>query len=178
MTLSNPNLLETERLFLRKLTVEDADFIFGLVNQPSFIQNIGDKGVRTKADAIAYIQNGPMASYERLGFGLNLVVLKSGEIPIGICGLLKRESLPDVDIGFAFLPEYWSQGYGAESAAAIMHHGREVEGIGRILAITAPNNHASIKLLEKLGFKFEGMTRLSEGEAEVRLFSSQSPGAS
>lgn len=164
------NILETERLSLRQLSADDAEFIFGLVNQPSFIKNIGDRGVRTNADAVAYIQNGPVASYERFGFGLYLVELKESGTPIGICGLLKRDSLPDADIGFAFLPEFWSHGYAFESAAAVMDHGRSVLGLDRILAITAPENVGSIKLLEKIGFRFDGMMRLSEGEPEVRLF--------
>ena len=163
-------ILETERLSLRRLSADDAEFIFGLVNQPSFIEHIGDKGVRTNAEAVAYIQNGPVASYERFGFGLNLVELKESGTPIGICGLLKRDSLPDVDIGFAFLPEFWSRGYAVEAAAAVMDHGRDVLGKGRIVAITAPQNLSSIRLLEKIGFKFEGMIRLTEGEPEVRLF--------
>jgi RimJ/RimL family protein N-acetyltransferase len=163
-------ILETERLSLRRLSADDAEFIFELVNQPSFIKNIGDRGVRTKADAVAYIQNGPVASYERFGFGLNLVELKESGTAIGICGLLKRDSLPDVDIGFAFLPEFWSRGYAVESAAAIMDHGRSVLGLGRIVAITAPENLGSIKVLEKIGFKFERMMRLSEGQPEIKLF--------
>jgi RimJ/RimL family protein N-acetyltransferase len=163
-------ILETERLSLRRLSADDGEFIFGLVNQPSFIKNIGDRGVRTKADAVAYIQNGPVASYERFGFGLNLVELKGSGTPIGICGLLKRDSLPDVDIGFAFLPEFWSRGYAVESAAAVMDHGRNVLGLGRIVAITAPENLGSIKVLEKIGFRFEGMMRLSEGQPEIKLF--------
>lgn len=164
------SILETERLSLRRLSADDAEFIFGLVNQPSFVMNIGDKGVRTNADAVAYIQNGPVASYERFGFGLYLVELRESGTPIGICGLLKRDSLPDVDIGFAFLPEFWSRGYAVESAAAVMDYGRKLLGIGRIVAITAPQNLGSIKVLEKIGFRFEGMTRLSEGEPEIRLF--------
>lgn len=165
-------ILETERLSLRRLSADDAEFIFELVNQPSFIKNIGDRGVRTKADAVAYIQNGPVASYERFGFGLNLVELKESGTAIGICGLLKRDSLPDVDIGFAFLPEFWSRGYAVESAAAIMDHGRSVLGLGRIVAITALENLGSIKVLEKIGFKFERMMRLSEGQPEIKLFAS------
>jgi RimJ/RimL family protein N-acetyltransferase len=163
-------ILETERLSLRQLSANDAEFIFGLVNQPSFIKNIGDRGVRTNADAVAYIQKGPVASYERFGFGLYLVELKESATPIGICGLLKRDSLPDVDIGFAFLPEFWSRGYAVESAAAVMDYGRKLLGIGRIVAITAPHNFGSIKVLEKVGFRFEGMMRLSEDEPEIRLF--------
>jgi RimJ/RimL family protein N-acetyltransferase len=145
-------------------------FIAELLNQPSFLRYIGDKEVRNDADAVRYIENGPAASYERFGFGLYLVQLKSTKTPIGMCGLLKRDSLPDPDVGFAFLPNYWSQGYAFESASAVLNYARDVLGIKRILAITSPDNDASIKLLEKLGLKFEGFTKLSPDESEVRLF--------
>ena len=164
------NVLETERLALRKLSSDDAEFILELLNEPSFIRNIGDKGVRTRDDAVQYIQNGPVASYERFGFGLYLVQLKGSGVPIGICGLLKRETLQDIDVGFAFLPRFWSKGYAVESAAAVMDHGRSVLGIGRIVAITAPENYGSIKVLEKIGLRFEGVIRLSEGEPEIKFF--------
>jgi len=163
-------VLETERLALRRLSSDDAEFILELLNEPSFIKNIGDKSVRSRADAVHYIQNGPVASYERFGFGLYLVELKGSGVPIGICGLLKRESLQDVDVGFAFLPKFWSKGYAVESASAVMDHGRNVLGIGRIVAITAPDNHGSIKVLEKIGLRFESVIRLSEGEPEIKFF--------
>jgi RimJ/RimL family protein N-acetyltransferase len=163
-------ILETERLALRKLSVKDAEFILELLNEPSFLKNIGDKGVRNQAGATQYILDGPMASYERFGFGLYRVELKDSQTPIGICGLLKRDSLPDVDVGFAFLPKYWARGYAVESASAVMKHGRDVLGIGRIVAITAPDNQGSIKVLEKIGLKFEGLIRLSERESDVKLF--------
>lgn len=164
------SVLETERLALRKLSSDDAEFILELLNEPSFIRNIGDKGVRTRDDAVKYIQNGPVASYERFGFGLYLVQLKGSGVPIGICGLLKRETLQDIDVGFAFLPKFWSKGYAVESAAAVMDHGRHVLGIGRIVAITAPENYGSIKVLEKIGLRFEGVIRLSEDEPEIKFF--------
>jgi RimJ/RimL family protein N-acetyltransferase len=163
-------VLETERLVLRRLTSDDAAFIFKLLNEPSFLRYIGDKGVRTRADAVAYIQNGPVASYERLGFGLYLVELREAEVPIGICGLLKRETLKDVDVGFAFLPAFWSKGYAFEAASAVMEYGRNVLGIGRIVAITSPENESSIRLLEKMGLKFERQMVLSEGAPEIKLF--------
>jgi len=166
------SVLETERLALRRLSAGDAAFIIELLNQPSFIKNIGDRGVRTNEDAVRYIQNGPVASYERFGFGLYLVELKDTAIPIGICGLLKRETLQDVDVGFAFLPQFWSRGYAVESASAVLKHGRNVLGIGRVVAITAPENHGSIKVLEKIGLKFERLMKLSEGEPEIKLFAS------
>ncbi len=163
-------VLETERLVLRHLTSEDAEFILRLLNEPSFLINIGDKGVRTTEDAARYIENGPRASYERFGFGLFLVELKSSGASAGICGLLKRDTLDDVDVGFAFLPEFWSKGYAVESASAICAHARDVFGINQLAAITSPDNDKSIRVLEKLGFKFDRMISLMEGEPEVRLF--------
>jgi RimJ/RimL family protein N-acetyltransferase len=163
-------VLETERLVLRRLTSDDAAFIFKLLNEPSFLRYIGDKGVKTPADAVEYIKNGPVASYERFGFGLYLVELREAEVPIGICGLLKRETLTDVDVGFAFLPAFWSKGYAFEAASAVMEYGRNVLGLGRIVAITTPENESSIRLLEKMGLKFEREMVLSEGAPEIKLF--------
>ena len=165
-------ILETERLSLRRLTSDDAQFILELLNQPSFLRYIGDKGVRNSEDAIQYIQTGPVASYDRFGFGLYLVELKESGTPIGMCGLLKRETLADVDVGFAFLPDYWSRGYAFEAAAAVMAYGREVLGLRRIVAITSLDNAASIKLLEKIGLRFERLIKLTEDQPEVRLFGS------
>jgi RimJ/RimL family protein N-acetyltransferase len=165
-------VVETERLVLRRFSTDDAEFILELLNQPSFLRYIGDKEVRNNADAVRYIQNGPVASYERFGFGLYLVELKDSEVPIGICGLLKRDSLPDVDVGFAFLPSYWSRGYAFESAAAVMAYGRDVLGLRRIVAITSLDNDASIRLLEKLGLRFERLVKLAADQSEVKLFGS------
>lgn len=163
-------VLETDRLTLRYLTLEDAEFILQLLNEPSFIRFIGDRGVRTVEDARNYILQGPIASYAGFGFGLYLTEVTATRVPIGICGLLKRESLPDADIGFAFLAPFSRQGYAFESASAVITYGKDVLGQKRILAITSPDNDASIKLLEKLGFKFEGVTRISEDAPEVNLF--------
>ncbi|HVF21429.1 MAG TPA: GNAT family N-acetyltransferase [Pyrinomonadaceae bacterium] len=148
-------LLETERLILRELTLDDAPFILTLLNDPSFLRYINDKNVRNLEDARQYMLNGPMASYARNGFGLYLVELKDTAVPIGLCGLLKREELPDPDIGFAFLPDYWGKGFALESAIAVMNDARERLGRKRVLAIVMPDNYASIKLLEKLGMRFE-----------------------
>jgi RimJ/RimL family protein N-acetyltransferase len=171
-------VVETDRLILRRMSLDDAGFVLVLLNDPSFLRYIGDKGVRTLEDARKYILTGPVASYERHGFGLYLVSRKEDGDSIGICGLLKRDALPDVDLGFAFLPEYGSRGYGFESATAVMDHGRRVLGLQRIVAVTAPGNLASIRLLEKLGMRFEGMVRLAEGGPELKLFASGARAAS
>jgi [ribosomal protein S5]-alanine N-acetyltransferase len=167
-------ILKTDRLNIRRLTLDDAPFIVNLLNQPSFLRYIGDKGVRNLEDAIRYLETGPLASYERFGFGQFLVELKHSGVPIGMCGLLKRDTLPDADIGFAFLPEYWSQGYALEAANAVMNHAREDLRLRRIVAITSPDNDASMKLLGKLGLRFEQMIKLSEDQDEVRLFGTTS----
>jgi len=163
-------VLQTERLILRRLTTGDAEFVLELLNEPSFLQYIGDRGVRSLEEAREYIVNRLVASYERNGFGLYLVELKESRIPIGISGLVKRDALPDADIGFAFLPAYWSKGYAVESAAAVMNYARDVLGLTRIVAITSLDNEGSAKLLGKIGLRFERLIKLSEDAEEVKLF--------
>ena len=164
-------VLETERLRLRRFTIDDAKFILTLLNEPSFLQYIGDKKVRDLDGARQYILNSPVASYERHGFGLMLVELNESHTPIGMCGLLKREELSNPDIGFAFLPEFWGKGFAFEAAAAVLQDARERLRLERILAITSLDNDASIKLLERLGFGFERILKLSADREEVKLFS-------
>ena len=163
------SILDTERLSLRSITLEDAAFILELLNDPAFLRFVGDKGVRTVDEAREYIATGPQASYARNGFGLWLVELKASRVPVGICGLLKREALSDVDLGFAFLPHYRSNGYAYESAAAVLQYGRNALGIKRIVAITNPDNADSLRVLKKIGMSFEQMIRLAEDELEVKL---------
>jgi RimJ/RimL family protein N-acetyltransferase len=151
-------ILETERLNLRRFSADsDAPFALTLLNEPSFLQYIGDKKVRNLDDARQYLLNGPIASYEKNGFGLYAVELKESQTSIGMCGLIKREELPEPDIGFAFLPEFWKKGYAFEAAAAVMKDARETLNLDRILAIVNPENYASMKLLERLGLRFERM---------------------
>jgi RimJ/RimL family protein N-acetyltransferase len=163
-------VIETARLRMRHMTNDDAPFVLALLNDPSFIRHIGDKGVRTMADACTYIARGPVASYDTFGFGLYLVELKDACTPIGICGLVKREQLPEVDIGFAFLPAFWSHGYAIESASAVKTYARDTVGLRRLVAITDPDNQSSIRLLEKIGFTFERTVRMSRTEPELNLF--------
>ena len=161
-------VLETERLILRQLNIDDAEFILTLLNEPAFLRYIGDKKVRSLDDARQYILNGPMASYERHGFGLNCVELRESHTPIGMCGLLKRVELPEPDIGFALLPDFRSQGFAFEAAEAVLRDARDLQ---RILAITSLDNDASINLLERLGFRFEKIVQLSPNGEQLRLFS-------
>jgi len=160
-------VLETERLILRHFNTDDAPFILALLNEPAFLRYIGDKQVRTLEDARQYILNGPVATYERHGFGLYQVALKDNETPIGMCGLLKREELPQPDIGFAFLPDFWNKGFAFEAAAAVLSHARKRLQLDRILAIVNPDNEASMKLLEKLGFAYVQMN------GDVKLYAQE-----
>ena len=163
-------ILETERLFLRQLTTDDAGFILELLNDSAFIQNIGDRKVRTLEEACSYILNGPMKSYDQNGFGLYLVVLKETNESIGMCGLIRRDTLEDVDIGYALLPDFWAKGYAVEAARATKTYAKEVIGLKRIVAIVDPANAGSIRVLEKLGLRFETMVRLSADDIELKLF--------
>lgn len=160
---------QTPRLILRQLTPEDASFILVLLNTQGFIDNIGDKGVRTLQDAKDYIANGPAISYREHGFGLFAVVLAENGFPIGICGLIKRPTLAHVDLGYAFLPQHWGKGYAFEAAAASLELGKTL-GIERIVAIVSPHNQASKALLSKLGMKFETQLQLTPNDAPVELF--------
>jgi RimJ/RimL family protein N-acetyltransferase len=166
------NVLETDRLILRHLTVDDSEFILALLNDPSWLRFIGDKGVKTLDDARDYILKSLVAMYNRLGFGLYLTELKDEGIPVGICGLIKRDFLEDVDIGFAFLPKFRGKGYAYESAFAVMAYGKRNFGLNRMVAITSPDNYSSARLLEKLGFNFERMVKPPDDSAEVKLFAS------
>lgn len=164
-------VLQTARLGLRHLERADALFILQLLNEPSWLQYIGDKGVRTKGDAEHYIAEGPRRMYARFGFGLYLVESKESGEPMGLCGLLKRETLDDIDLGFAFLPRFWGNGYAYESAEAVLSDAKRSLGIDRIVAITSPDNHASGKLLRKLGFALERSVLLPGDAQQLMLYS-------
>lgn len=176
-------VLTTERLRLRHMTVDDAAFMLRLLNEPSWLRFIGDRGVKTLADAQSYILNGPVEMVNRLGFGFYIVELKdrAGPFsPVGICGLAKRPYLADVDIGFAFLPEFWGQGYAFEAAAAVLDLAHTRLGMRRVLATVRPGNQSSIKLLEKLGLRYEKTMPhpqgdSAEGARELLLYAYEAP---
>lgn len=162
----------TPRLSLRRFTLDDAPFALRLLNEPSFLYFIGDKGVRTIDDARAYIETGPIASYERHGFGLCVVVRQSDGELLGMCGLLRKEHLEDVDIGFAFLPEHQGQGYATEAAAVMLALGHERLRLERIIAVTSVDNERSGLLLEKIGLRYERIIlNIATGE-KTKLYSS------
>jgi RimJ/RimL family protein N-acetyltransferase len=161
--------LETPRLTLRRLQFDDAPFLVKLLNEPSFIENIGDRGVRSVEDAHRYLREGPMAMYEKFGFGLWHTATRDG-IPVGMCGLLKRDILPDVDVGYAFLPQFWGTGYAYEAAAATLRHGAQKFGLTRVVGVVSEGNAGSIRVLEKLGMSFERMFSMRDDEPPVRLY--------
>lgn len=162
-------LAETSRLRIREADEGDAAFVNELLNSPGFLRYIGDREVRSDEDALEYIRKHYHGSYLANGFGLNIVELKADSIQVGVCGLVKRETLPDPDLGFAFLPEFEGLGYGTESASAVLADATERLKINRILAITTLDNHASMALLKKLGFSFLRETHDPAGE-KLNLF--------
>ena len=164
-------ILETDRLLLRTLQISDAPFYLELLNTPDFIAHIGDRKVRTLKAARDSIRNGPLAMQAALGHSIYLVELREGRAAIGMSGLIKRDTLADVDLGYAFLPRYFGRGYAHEAAVAVLEHARLRIGLRRVVAITSPGNDASSKVLTKAGMRFEKMVRLSADDSGTRLYS-------
>jgi len=163
-------LLQTVRLRLRQFTAADAGFLLELMNEPEFIANVADRGLRTTADAERWIEQKILPSHHRHGFGFYVVELIENGLPIGICGLIKRDTLEDVDIGYSILNRHSGRGYAYEAASALLAHGHQVFGVRRIIGLTSPGNAVSIHLLEKLGLRFERMVQLPEFNRPSMLF--------
>jgi RimJ/RimL family protein N-acetyltransferase len=162
--------LTTDRLRLRWFSETDAPFIYRLLNEPSWIHNIGNRQIHTTDDAAAYIRARLLNSYWRHGFGFWAVERAADGELIGMCGLTQRDSLPAPDVGYALLPAYWGQGYAREAAAACLRYGQQVLGLDTIMAITAPHNHASMALLAAIGLKPGVPPELAGDEGGNRLF--------
>lgn len=163
-------VLRTERLLLRHMTLDDAAFMLGLLNEPSYLRFIGDRNVRTLEAARDYILAGPVDMVRRLGFGFYMVELIETGVPVGVCGIAKRDFLDDVDIGYAFPPQYWGKGYAYEAASAVLAHAKHDIGLKRIVATVRPENAASIRLLEKLGLRFEQSLQPAGETPKLHLF--------
>jgi RimJ/RimL family protein N-acetyltransferase len=163
-------MAETERLRVRPMAVSDAAFVYRLLNEPSWLQNIGDRGVRSIADAASYIESKVISMYTVMGFGMYVAESKADAVPLGMCGLVRREALPAPDIGFAFAPEYWGKGYAREAATAVMHHAGTQLGLDQLLAIVTPTNVRSCRLLESLGFRYEAVFRAVPHDQELKLY--------
>jgi RimJ/RimL family protein N-acetyltransferase len=167
-------ILETERLQLREFTMDDTAFIIELVNSEGWLKFIGERNVKTEEQAKAYLENGPMKSYREHGFGLSMVEIKEDNRKIGMCGLLKRDTLEHPDIGFAFLPEWMGKGYAFEIACATLIYASNTLKIPTICAIVVPENNRSIKLLEKIGMTFMKRVQLPPNHEELLLYSTAS----
>ena len=168
------DILDTERLRLRTLTLDDAPFYLEVVNSPGFIEFIGDRGIRTEDEARKAIAEGPIAMQAALGHSLCMVERKQDGAPVGMCGLIKRDTLPDVDIGYAFLPQFFGQGYATEAAAGVLDYARTL-GIRRLLAITSPGNIGSNAVLKKIGMHFEEMVYLTPEDTGTLLYAYDFP---
>lgn len=164
-------VIETERLILRKFTLNDAAFMLELLNTPMWLRFIGDRNVRTVKEAEQYLLDGNIRSYQEYGFGFYVVVVKETNESIGICGIKKREGLDDIDIGFGFLPQFMGNGYGYEAASATLYYASNNLKIKRIVAIVNPENATSISLIKKIGLQFEKMFQFSQNDIELMLFS-------
>jgi RimJ/RimL family protein N-acetyltransferase len=167
------SVIETPRLSLREISAEDAGFIFTLMNEAAYLRFIGDRGIRALENARAYILAKLAPSYAKFGYGLYLVELKGGQTPVGICGFVRRDALEHPDIGFAFLREHWSRGLALEAARATLNHGLGALGMTTVLGVTLPANQASIRLLEKLGLRYQKMIRVPPNDQDSMLFSTE-----
>lgn len=165
-----PLSIDTPRLALRRFTEHDAPFVLQLLNEPSFHESIGDRGVRTLDDARRYLRAGPMASYRAHGHGLLRIALRHDHTVIGMCGLVRRDTLPLPDLGFALLPAGWGAGYATEAGRAVLAHGRDTLDLAEVLAITSPGNGRSMRVLAKLGMVLEDCRPLVDGAAAVNVF--------
>ncbi len=164
------NTLQTERLTLRWVAPGDEALLLAVWNDPAFIRNVGDRGIRTIEQTSEALANGPLKLYEKHGYGPYRVALADSDEPIGICGLFKRENLDDPDIGFGLLPDYCGKGLAYEAAAAVFDHARNGLGLKRIVAIVSPGNAPSIGLIEKLGLRFENMLLMPGDDKEICVY--------
>ena len=164
------HILDTERLRLRTVEEDDAPFYLSLLNSAPFIANIGDRGIRTLVAAREAIASGPVAMQAARGHSIYLVELKASGQPIGMAGLIKRDTLADVDLGYAYLPPHFGQGYASEAAQALLQHARDTLGLRRLLALTSLHNEASHSLLLKIGMRLRGVVELTGDDSGTRLY--------
>jgi len=166
-------ILTTARLSIREMAPRDAAFMLALLNDPGWLENIGDRGVHTEAEAARYIEERIASSYASHGYGFYLV--ETADAPIGICGLVSRDGLPAPDLGFAYLAAHVGRGYGREAGEAMLRYGRDVLGLGEIIAFIRPGNTASAALLRRLGFVADGPVHVPGYTGGSLLFRHASP---
>jgi len=166
----NDPVLRTERLALRKFRLDDSGFVLRLLNEPSFKKYIGDRGVSTVDDAVDYIEKGPLANYQKYGYGvLVMEQLEDGE-PAGMCGLFRRDNLDHPDLGFAMLEQYFGRGYATEASRGVIHWAQMSLRLPLIAAVVNEDNLRSRSLIEKLGFRFEGLYRMPGEDDDLRYY--------
>ena len=170
MEIQKAAVIETDRLILRKFISDDFPLIYKLLNSPGWLKYIGQRGIKGEDDARGYIENLIIPGYEKHGFGFYLMLRKDDGTHMGMCGLVKRDTLDDIDIGFAILPEYEGKGYTTEAAIATMEFAKNEIGLKKIAAITVPYNTGSIRILEKLGMKLEKMINIPNDPEELMLY--------
>ena len=163
-------ILETGRLSLRKLTLDDAGLMLAVWNDPAFVRHVGDRGIRTEDDAREAMKAGALHLYDTYGYGPYRVALRGSDTAIGICGLFRRDGLDDPDIGYAILPDWCGQGYAYEASSAVIDYARTTLGLQRLIAIISPGNTASLGLIRKLGLTFERMHRMPEDDDDVCIY--------
>ncbi|MCW8980945.1 MAG: GNAT family N-acetyltransferase [Altibacter sp.] len=163
-------VFSTQQVSLREFTKQDAPFLYALMNSEGWLEYIGNRSINSHQDAEAYLNTRYLGSYKKHGFGAYVVMLKESEIPIGSCGLYKRENLAHPDLGFAFLPQYFGKGYAFEASQAVVKNAAETLGLLKLYAITKHENQRSIHLLEKLSFRNTGETKLKEDGEDLLLF--------
>jgi len=162
--------IETERLSISEFALDDAPFIIELLNEPDFIRHIADRGVRDIAAAEKYLSDGPLKSYAAHGYGLYKVALMASGEPLGMCGLIRRDTLDFPDLGYAFLSRHYRRGYASEAGAAVLAHARAEQSVGTVVAITSLDNEGSIRVLENLGFRTEGIIDVPGYDTPSRYF--------
>lgn len=163
-------VLETDRLILNYFSLDDAHIILELLEEPSFKEFIGDKGVRTIDDARDYLQKGPLESYARHGYGAYLTVEKKDNLSVGMCGLFKRDHMQYPDLGFAFFARACGKGYALESAQAVIQHSRQTLYLPILSAAADPANVKSVALIDKLGFQYQHSFRETDGETDLNYY--------
>ena len=173
--MSSDLLIETERLQMRRLTLDDAELMLSVWNDPAFVQYVGDRGIRTVEQAVKALEEGAMKLYEEHGFGPYRVALKTDDTAVGICGVFARAGMDEPDIGFSVLPQFVKRGYAYESALAVVDHARDDLKLPRLTAIVSPENAASVGLIEKLGLRFESMVRLPGEDEDISLYAIDFP---
>ena len=166
-------ITETPRLIIAEASLHDVAFFFELLNSPNWLEFIGDRGIKSEADAAHYIESSLIASYKKHGYGLFKMVLKTSNHPIGICGFVKRDYLDHPDIGFAILPAYERQGYTSEAAMAVLEYGKTILKLHPILGITTSENKNSCQLLRKIGLRETGTIQPQQTDPELLLFSNE-----